>query len=48
MKILRFIFGAGIIYITIKIGLKINYIFTGILFVIGLILILTSFRKNKK
>ena len=48
MKILRFIFGIGIIYITIKIGLKINYIYAGILLVIGLILILTSFRKNKR
>ncbi len=48
MRILRLILGAGILLITFKIGLKINYIFSGILLVIGLILFLTSFRRNKR
>ncbi len=48
MKILRFILGAGILYLTFKIGLKINYILAGILLVVGLFLLLTSLRRKKK
>ncbi len=48
MKMLRLIFGIGILLVTFKIGLKIHYIYAGILLVIGLVLTLTSLRRNKK
>ena len=48
MKILRLIFGLGILIVTLKVGLEIDYIYAGILLVIGLVLTLTSLGKNKK
>ncbi len=47
MKTLRLIFGVGILFITFNIGLDINYIYSGILLVIGLVLFFTSFGRNK-
>ncbi len=48
MKLLRLILGVGVLLVTFKIGLDIKQIYAGILLAIGLILTLTSLRKDKK
>ncbi|KKN17791.1 hypothetical protein LCGC14_0962140 [marine sediment metagenome] len=48
MKLFRFILGAGVVVVTISIGHTINYIYSGILLLIGAILVLTSFFKDKR
>lgn len=48
MRILRLILGLGVMFVVLRIGLEINYIYAGVLIVIGAILIITSFGKDKQ